>query len=137
MNRFACIITLLLFGCSGPPPERTVHTFFDAMTQGDANQLAQVLDSSVFSGASNAPELDTLFAGAGYAARRNRILLELTGGELKRRWLSKQVIVGRTEKKGDTSLVEVSFVDPQTARHYLTNFVLIKKQNRWVISSFR
>ena len=137
MNRFACIVTFALLGCSGPPPERTVYTFFDAMTQGDANQLALVLDSTVFSGASKAPELDTLFAGASYEARRNRILLELTGGELKQRWLSRQVIVGQVEQRGDSAKVEVSFVDKESGKQFLTRFGLVKKGNDWRIFSFK
>jgi hypothetical protein len=107
------------------------------MRQGDANRLVSVLDSSIFLGASNAPELDTLFAGAGYEARRNRILLELTGGELKRLWLSKQVIVGQAERRGDSAKVEVSFVDKESGKHFLTRFGLAKKKNDWLIFSFK
>ncbi len=128
---------LLLTVCSGPPPDRVVYAFFDAMTQGDANRMAAVLDSSVFLGNSGALELDTLFAGAGFEARRNRILLELTGGNVKRLWLSKQVIVGRTERRGDTAGVEVSFVDSETDRQYLTRFGLVKKGKTWRIFSFK
>lgn len=128
---------LLLAACSGPPPDRTVYAFFDAMTQGDANRLAAVLDSSVFLGRSGAPELDTLFLGADFLARRNRILLELTGGNVKRLWLSKQVIVGRTERRGDTAGVEVSFVDPESDRQYLTRFGLARKGKTWQIFSFK
>lgn len=128
---------LLLAACSGPPPDRAVYTFFDAMTQGDANRMVAVLDSSFFLGNSGALELDTLFVGAGFEARRNRILLELTGGNVKRLWLSKQVIVGRTERRGDTAGVEVSFVDPESDRQYLTRFGLVKKWKTWRIFRFR
>jgi hypothetical protein len=128
---------LILTACSGSPPDKSVYTFFDAMTQGDANELAAVLDSTVFSGTSGAPEIDTLFAGADFDTRRNRILLELTGGELKRLWLSKQVVVGRTRQAGDTASVEVSFVDSERKNHFLTRFGLVKKEKNWLIYSFK
>ena len=126
-----------VFACAEAPPDRCVYTFFDAMTQGDANRMAAVLDSSVFLGNSGALELDTLFLGADFEARRNRILLELTGGNVKRLWLSKQVIVGRSERRGDTAGVEVSFVDPETDKQYLTRFGLARKGKTWQIFSFK
>lgn len=128
---------LLAAACAEAPPDRAVYTFFDAMTQGDANRMAAVLDSSVFLGHSGAPELDTLFVGRDFDARRNRILLELTGGDLKGLWMSKQIIVGRTERQGDTAGVEVSYVDPETGKQYLTRFGLAKKGESWQIFSFR
>ena len=128
---------MVFLSCSGPAPDQSVYTFFDAMTEGDANQLVQVLDSSVYTGTSNAPGLDTLFDGASFEARRNRILLELTGGELKGLWLSKQVIVGGTQRKGDTATVEVSFVEKDSGKHFLTRFGLVKKGKHWLIFSFK
>jgi len=107
------------------------------MTQGDANRLVAVLDSGVFSGTSGAPEIDTLFVGADFDTRRNRILLELTGGELKRLWLSKQVIVGRTQQIGDTAATEVSFVDSESGKHFITRFGLVKKRKDWRIYTFK
>lgn len=128
---------LLLFSCAEEPPDRSVYAFFDAMTQGDANRMAAVLDSSIFLGNSGAPELDTLWPGAGWEHRQNRILLELTGGNVKGLWLSNQVIVGRSERRGDTADVEVSFVDPVTDKQYLTRFGLVKKGKTWGIFRFR
>lgn len=128
---------LFAAACAEAPPDRAVYTFFDAMTQGDANRMAAVLDSSVFLGHSGAPELDTLFVGRDFDARRNRILLELTGGDLKGLWLSKQIIVGRTERRGDTAGVEVSFVYPETGKQFLTRFVLVKRDQTWRIFSFK
>jgi hypothetical protein len=63
--------------------------------------------------------------------------LELTGGNLKGLWLSKQIVVGRTERWGDTAGVEVSFVDPETDRQYFTRFRLVKKGETWRIFSFK
>jgi hypothetical protein len=127
---------LLAASCAEAPPDKVVYTFFDAMTQGDANRMTAVLDSSVFLGRSGAPELDSLFTGYSFEARRNRVLLELTGGNLKGLWLSKQIVVGRTERRGDTAGVEVSFVDPETDRQYFTRFRLVKKGETWRIFSF-
>ena len=131
------ISCLFLAGCAEAPPDRAVYTFFDAMRQGDASRMADVLDSAVFLGRSGAPEVDTLFLGRDFEARRNRILLELTGGNLKGLWLSKQVVVGRTERRGDTAGVEVSFVDSETSKQFLTRFGLAKKGEAWKIFSFR
>ncbi|MCI0405107.1 MAG: hypothetical protein L0Z48_00310 [candidate division Zixibacteria bacterium] len=128
---------MLFFSCAEAPADRAVYTFFDAMRQGDANRMAAVLDSSVFLGRSGAPELDTLFLGREFEARRNRILQELTGGELKRLWLSKQVIVGRTENRRDSAGVAVSFVDTETGKQFLTRFGLVKKGKTWRIFSFK
>lgn len=128
---------LLLLSCGGVPPDRSVYAFFDAMTQGDANRMAAVLDSTVFLGHSGAPELDSLIPGADFETRRSRVLQELTGGNVKRLWLTKQVIVGRTEQRGDTASVEVSFVDPETNKQYFTRFELVRKGKTWQIFSFR
>ena len=128
---------LLVAACTEAPPDRAVYTFFDAMTQGDANRMAAVLDSSVFLGRSGTPELDSLFVERDFEARRNRILLELTGGDLKGLWMSKQIIVGRTERRGDTAGVEVSFVNPETGKQFLTRFALVKKDKAWRIFSFK
>ncbi|MCI0329788.1 MAG: hypothetical protein L0196_02385 [candidate division Zixibacteria bacterium] len=137
MRRLLAFLSLSL-ACAEAPADRVVYTFFDAMRQGDANRMAEVLDSSVYLGRAGVPELDTLMPGADFEARRNRILLELTGGNLKRLWLSKQVIVGRTERAGDTDWVEVSFVDPERELHYLTGFGLLKKKGEtWRIFSFK
>lgn len=135
--RALSLFILILAGCGQAPPDRAVYTFFDAMTQGDANRMAAVLDSAVFLGRSGALELDTLLPQAGFDERRNRILMELTGGNVKRVWLSDQVIVGRTQRGGDTAWVEVSFVDPETRRHYLTQFGLRSKLKSWQIFTFR
>ena len=128
---------LLLLSCGEAPPDRSVYAFFDAMTQGDANRMAAVLDSNVFFGHSGSPDVDTLAVGADYETRRNRILQELTGGNVKRLWLTKQVIVGRTEQRKDTAGVEVSFVDPETNKQYFTRFELAQKGKNWLIFSFK
>lgn len=131
------VFFLFAAACTGVVPDRAVYTFFDAMTQGDANRMAAVLDSSVFLGRSGAPELDSLFPGQPFEARRNRVLLELTGGNLKGLWLSKKIIVGRTERRGDTAGVEVSFIDQETDKQYFTRFRLAKKADGWRIISFK
>lgn len=99
--------------------------------------MVAVLDSTVFAGGSGVPQLDTLWPNAEYEARRNRILVELAGGELKALWLSQKVVVGNTEKRDDTALVQVSFVDPETQKHFLTRFGLVKKGKKWLIFNFK
>jgi hypothetical protein len=135
--RLGLFFPLLFLACAEAPADRTVYTFFDAMRQGDANRMAEVLDSSIYLGRSGAAELDTLTPGDDFEARRNRVLLELTGGNLKRLWMTKQIVVGRTETSGDTAAVEVSFVDTETEKQYLTRFVLLKKSGTWQIVRFR
>jgi len=130
-------LLVLCLACSEAPADRAAYTFFDAMRQGDASRMAMVLDSAVYRGQSGVLELDTLMPGADLKSRRNRILMELTGGNLKRIWLSKQIIVGHTERAGDTDWVEVSFVDQERELHYLTSFGLLKKGKTWRIFSFK
>lgn len=128
---------LFLLGCGEAPPDRSVYAFFDAMTQGDANRMAGVLDSSVFLGHSGSPDLDSLARGADFETRRNRILQELTGGNVKRLWLTKQIVVGHTEQERDTAGVEVSFVESETGKQYFTRFELVRKGKTWRIVRFK
>ena len=99
--------------------------------------MALVLDSTVFSKSSGVVELDTLLPQGSFEVRRNRILLELTGGELKRFWLSFQIVVGETVARKDTAYVQVSFVDGQTHKQHLTRFGLVKRGRSWFIFSFK
>ena len=62
----------------------------------------------------------------------------LTGeGLTKTRWFSYQRIIGDTEVMGESATVEVTFVDKENSRGYLTKFGLHVVNGKWKIYSFK
>lgn len=127
-------------GCSdsGPPdPKSAVFSMFGAMEKDDKAALAHLLDL---------PELMKTI-NDDYALQTDNprvftnpleVLDDLTGeGQTKVRWFSLQRIIGNTEIIGETATVEVTFVDKQSSRGYLTKFGLHVKNGKWRIYSFK
>ena len=67
-----------------------------------------------------------------------QILDDLTDdGATKKRWFSLQRIVNKVDVNGDIANVEVTFVDKQQSRGYMTVFGLHKVDGAWKIFSFK
>jgi len=85
--------------------------------------------------------------GVDYALQRDeprvfrnpeKLLDDLTNdGLTKTKWFEMQRVIGKTEIKGDTAFVEVSFISKETNIQYYNKFGLHRKNEQWRIYSFR
>ncbi len=131
----------LLFSCAkGPPaPNSVVIQFLEKdMPNSDTTAILAKLDLPTL-----VQERKSEFADAGDSLRVQRytedsLIADLTaGGELNNRWLALQIIVSRVTEKGDTALVEVSFIDAQRDVQYYNKMGLRKTEEGWKIYSFK
>lgn len=137
------LLTLLTLsavsGCGSdvPDPKQTVIRFFGAMERDDRAALTALLDLPALMGStledyslkSDTPRVFT---------NPEQLLDDLTSeGVTKKRWFSLQRIIGDTEISGESATVEVTFVDKEKSRGYLTKFGLHVVNGRWRIYSFR
>ena len=115
-------------------PKSTVISFFGAMEKNDQAALTALLDL---------PELmknvNEDYALSSDSARMftnpEQILKDLTyDGKTKTRWFSYQRIIADTEISGDMASVEVTFVDKEQGRAYLTKFGLHVVNGKWKIN---
>lgn len=135
-----CLLLFALISCSGVEirnPKETVIRLFGAMERNDKAAILNLLD---------VPALMEI-TGEDYGLKTDNprtfhnpedILNDMTGdGLTKSRWFSMQRIIGRVEIVGDTSFVEVSFIDKGNDIQYYNKFGLHKKDNNWKIYNFR
>jgi len=118
-------------------PKQTVIALFSAMEKDDKAALTRILDLAEL--------MQTI--NEDYALQTNNprkfsnpqeILDDLTGeGQTKKTWFSLQRIINRTDIQGDVATVEVTFVDKEQSRGYMTRFGLHKKNGKWRIYSFK
>lgn len=129
-----------IVGCSsgGPSnPRETVISFFGAMEKNDQAALAHLLDLPSLM--RNTQE-DYSVSSDSVRIFHNpqEILNDLTGdGLTKQRWFSYQRILGDADVYDDAATVEVTFVDKERSRAYLTRFGLHKVNGSWKIFSFK
>ena len=134
------LASFLLAACGGGVdgnPKQVVISMFGAMEKNDKGALAHLLDLPAlmentegdYALQSDSPRVWT---------NPQQILDDLTGnGMTKQRWFSMQRVIGETEVMGDQATVEVTFVDKQASRGYLTEFGLHKVNEKWKIYSFQ
>ncbi|MBD3257245.1 hypothetical protein GF377_02340 [candidate division GN15 bacterium] len=136
------LLTAMVVGCGSrkseipDDPRQVVISFFGAMQKDDKAALAYMLDL---------PEL-MREARSDYALQTDQprtftnpeqILDDLTGdGKTKERWFSMQRIINEATVEDDHALVEVTFVDKDASKGYMTMFGLHKRQEKWRIYSF-
>ena len=140
---FALILSVVIMniaGCSStdtPDPKKTVISLFGAMEKNDQAALTYLLDL---------PELMKSI-NEDYALQTDKprvftnpeqILDDLTGdGLTKKRWFSLQRIINKSHITGETATVEVTFVDKEKSKAYLTKFGLRLVNGTWKIFSFK
>jgi len=132
------LAVLLILSCSSSnQPKDTVMTFFGAMRSADTLGIQSTVDlEKVLAERKN----ELVLAGRSAEAdslNREKLIGELTVGNLNLLWLKNQIVVGKTEKKGDTALVEISFIDPNTGTQYYNKMALYKKDKDWKIFAFK
>lgn len=133
-------VLILLPMCSDvsyDSPKEVVIRLFGAMDRDDRAAIVHVLDLSAMMGnKDNDYALQTKTPRTFY--NPEDILNDLTGeGLTKTRWFSLQRVIGGTEIRGDSALVEVSFIDKEKSIQYYNKFGLYRKDGGWRIYSFR
>lgn len=122
-----------------PDPKDTIKLMFEAMRQSDSVSLAINID---LASAARGMERDLGPAVADSTGTEPdpaaRLLSSMVGeGDLRNRWLTgNQIVLGHTETKGDTALVEVSFIDKITRVQYYNKMRLVFRNDRWVVTDF-
>jgi hypothetical protein len=129
-----------LVGCSSKgssDPRKVVMSFFGAMERDDQATLAHLLDLAELM--KNTEE--------DYAVQTDHprvftnpkeILDDLTGdGRTKQLWFKHQRIVNEAAVMGDHATVEVTFIDKESSRGYMTKFGLHRVSGKWKIYSFK
>ncbi|MCI0531105.1 MAG: hypothetical protein L0Y74_04040 [candidate division Zixibacteria bacterium] len=137
------LFTLAIWGCSKeelPDPKSDVIEFFGKnMPFADTLAVLKKLDVPAIVEDRKlqlASDGDTTRA-RGYTA--DTLLADLMpGGILNERWLKYQIIVSEVTVKGDSALVEISFVDPDASVQYYNKIGLyLTEEKLWKIYSFR
>lgn len=133
---------LLLSGCSSgqneDAPKKTVISLFGAMEKNDQAALLYVLDLPELMKNLNedyAIQTDSprVFTGP------EQVLEDLTGeGLTKKTWFALQRIISSVNHTSDeTATVDVTFVDKEKSKGYMTRFGLHKVNGKWRIYSFK
>ena len=135
------LMGVFLGGCidSAPDsPRAVVINLFGAMEKDDKATIAHLLDlaelmkSEMEDYAFHSDDEPRIFTSP------QQILDDLTGeGLTKQRWFSMQRIIGDAEITGEIASVEVTFVDKEVSKGYLTKFGLHIKNGKWKIYSFK
>ncbi|MFH2048547.1 MAG: hypothetical protein ABIJ12_03785 [bacterium] len=138
---FLLIAIMILSSCSSDDsqadPKKTVISMFGAMEKDDKAKLAYLLDlPELMNNIKDDYALQTNEPRVFYSPEE--ILDDLTGeGQTKLKWFSLQRIINDANINGDEAAVEVTFVDKERSIGYLTKFGLHKKNDRWLIYSFK
>lgn len=139
LSTFAVVAALVMAcatGCSSPTrpdPRNTIKELFPAISKSDSLYLTTNIDLE--SAAASIPDDLSIDPSAGGAAT---LLKALTGdGHLRKRWLGDQIVVGESQVMGDTSHVEVSFIDRVTRVQYYNKMRLEYRGDHWVITAFK
>ena len=137
----ACLLAgCFLAGCADDAdsePRKVVMALFGAMEKNDEARVARLLDLPALMKNVEEDYAVTTDNPRVFTNPRD-ILLDLTGdGLTKRRWFSFQRIVNQAEVMGDHATVDVTFVDKENSKGYMTKFGLHKVNEKWRIYSFK
>ena len=141
VSLIALSIMLLFVSCtgSGPAgPRAAVIELFGAMEKNDHAALAHLLDLSALMKNS---EFDYALSTEDEPRKFTspiEILEDMTGdGLTKKRWFALQRIVNKVEFFGETATVEVTFIDKNSSKSYLTKFGVHVVNEKWKIYTFK
>jgi len=132
------LAVLLILSCSsGNQPKNTVMIFFGAMRSSDTLGIVNTVDLEKILAERKNELLSAGKTAQADSLNREKLIEELTVGNLNQLWLKNQIVVGKTEKKGDTALVEISFIDPNSGTQYYNKMALYRKDKDWKIFAFK
>ena len=112
-------------------------TFFGAMRSGDTLGIESTVDLERILAERKNELLQAGRTAEADSLNKEKLIGELTVGNLNQMWLKNQIVVGKTEKQGDTAVVEVSFIDPNSGTQYYNKMALYKKDKNWKIFAFK
>lgn len=136
------LLTLISSGCTGsghPEPKDTIKGMFGAIRASDSTFLRTHIDlESAAAGIRDDLAYPMADSTETVPALGERLLGALTGeGVLKTRWLQDQIVLGKSWIRGDTALVEVSFIDRLTHMQYYNKMRLEFRGDHWVVTQFK
>ncbi|HKZ22144.1 MAG TPA: hypothetical protein VJ165_02965 [candidate division Zixibacteria bacterium] len=138
MRSHLILAVLLILSCSsGNQPKNTVMIFFGAMRSSDTLGIVNTVDLEKILAERKNELLSAGKTAQADSLNREKLIEELTVGNLNQLWLKNQIVVGKTEKKGDTALVEISFIDPNSGTQYYNKMALYRKDKDWKIFAFK
>ncbi len=141
MIKFSTLLALnilIFLSCSsGNKPKDTVMIFFGAMRSADTLGIESAVDLEKILAERKNELLSSGKTAQADSLNKEKLIEELTVGNLNQLWLKNQIVVGKTEKKGDTALVEISFIDPNSGTQYYNKMALYRKDRDWKIFSFK
>jgi hypothetical protein len=136
----ACCLSLFMACSNSAPkdPKSAVIAMFGAMEKNDKAALAHLLDLAELMRGTNYEDYALQTDTHSVITNPEQILEEMTGdGRVKRRWFALQRIINKVDVMGETAGVEVTFVDKEHAKAYLTRFGLHVVNGKWKIYSFK
>ncbi len=134
---FSLILFISLSCSSGNKPKDTIMSFFGAMRSADTLGIEKTLDLEQILAERRNEFLEAGRTAEAESLNKDKLIGELTVGDLNQRWLKNQIVVGKTEKQGDTATVEVSFIDTNTGTQYYNKMALYFKDGNWKIFAFK
>ena len=135
---YSILVFLLFISCSsGNKPKDTVMSFFGAMRSADTLGIERTLDLEQILAERKNEFVVTGRTAEAESLNKDKLIGELTVGNLNQMWLKNQIVVGKTEKQGDTATVEVSFIDTNTGTQYYNKMALYRKDKVWKIFAFK
>lgn len=137
---FLPVLLLCVISCGGSDidtPREVVIKLFGAMERNDRPGVEYLLD--IPSLMDNTDEDYSLQTEKPRRWHNPDDLLDdmVSDGKTKSRWFAHQRIIGRTEIRTDSALVEVSFINKTTDTQYYNKFGLHLVEGRWKIYSFK
>jgi len=131
---------VLLVSCGGGPEARTtVHDFLKALKTDTVSYdyLSTMLDLDELVHEGAIYDYDSTISEQANMDRFVNLLLP--GGSVRDRWISNQIIVGNSEVLGDTTTVEVSFIDTNTkpVKQFYNKMGVHRMDGSWKIFAFK
>lgn len=112
-------------------------SFFGAMRSSDTLGIEKTVDLEQILAERKNEFLEAGRTAEAESLTKEKLIGELTVGDVNQRWLKNQIVVGKTEKQGDTATVEVSFIDVNTGTQYYNKMALYFKDGSWKIFAFK
>ena len=112
---------------SQPDPKEVVFKFINAVYESDSLKVSQILDLDSYI-QNRMAEMSPEDSVSVLKEHRTKTMESLLGdGETRTRWMDRQIIVNRTNVRGDIAEVDVSFID-KASGHMLYTRIQLQKQ---------
>ncbi len=132
------LFVIFLISCSNKPdPREEVKKLMTAVDQSDTTALKEYLDLEWIAN-ENLRGFSEKDKEELYPKIRQEILRDLTGdGSTRMSWKNSLVVIGKSEVKGDSAAVEVTYVSKLSGIKNYTKMGLYFKDGKWKIYNLR